>query len=279
MTRRGFTLVELLVTILVTGIIGVAVTRLFLSQARFYDQQAQLRRARFVSRTAINAALSDLRMVEPTGGVVSAAPTAVTLRVPYAIGTVCANTAGQTTLSVWPVDSTTYAAAGFSGYAWRDELGNYSYVEAGAAIVPDDPASCTAANVTVLPQGRVVAVRPALPAALPPVTAVGTPVLLLQQMRYEFKSSVALPGRVALWRTILRTGQGDELVAPFDTTAKFRFFVAGSDTAQDAAPAALGDLRGLELDLDAESERAPEGTAAPKRARAVTAVFFNNVLK
>ncbi len=36
-TRRGFTLVELLVGLVVLGIIGAALSRLFLSQARFYD--------------------------------------------------------------------------------------------------------------------------------------------------------------------------------------------------------------------------------------------------
>ena len=65
--RRGFTLAELLVGMVVLGVIGAALTRLFLSQSRFYDQEAQLRRARLVSRMAINTMLSDVRMVEATG--------------------------------------------------------------------------------------------------------------------------------------------------------------------------------------------------------------------
>jgi prepilin-type N-terminal cleavage/methylation domain-containing protein len=277
--RRGFTLVELLVGMVILGIIGAALTGLFVSQSRFYDQQAQLRRARFVSRTAINAALSDLRMVEATGGIVSATATQVTVRVPYAIGIVCANTLAQTTLSLWPVDSTVYAAAGFSGYAWRDSLGAITYMEAGTAVVAGNALVCTAGNVTVLPQGRVVSVQPPLPAGLPAVTAVGTPVFLIQRMTYEFKPSVALPGRTALWRTIVATGQADELVAPFDSAAKFRFFVVGSDTAQSPVPNPLTNMRGVELDLMSQSDRAPQATAAPKQARAVTAVFFNNQLK
>src|SRR5437764_2793905 len=64
-----------------------------------------------------------------------------------------------------------------------------------------------------MPGGKVVAVRPPLPATLPTVTAVGTPVFLIQRLTYEFKPSVALPGRTALWRTITATGQADELVA------------------------------------------------------------------
>jgi prepilin-type N-terminal cleavage/methylation domain-containing protein len=278
-TRRGFTLPELLVSMVILGIIGGALTKLFVSQSRFHDEQTQLRRARFVSRAAVNAAVSDLRMVEPTGGVVSAASRAITVRVPYALGIVCANTATQTTLALLPVDSSVYATAGFSGYAWRDTLGIYNYVEIGATVGPDNPAACVAANFTVLPKGGVVAVRPPLPVTLPPRAAVGTTLLLFQRIAYEFKGSVALPGRLALWRTSVATGQADELVAPFDSSARFRFYVAGGDTAQTAVPTLLSAVRGLELDLSAQSERAPEGAARPKAARISTAVFFNNQLK
>ena len=55
--------------------------------------------------------------------------------------------------------------------------------------------------------------------------------------------------------------------------------VVGSDTAQDAVPNPVTNIRGLELDLMSESDRAPEATTAPRRAQAVTAVFFNNQLK
>jgi prepilin-type N-terminal cleavage/methylation domain-containing protein len=277
--RRGFTLTELLVGMVLMGIVGVALTKLFVSQSRFYDRETQMRRARFVTRTAINAALSDLRMVEATGGVVSATTTQVTVRVPYAIGIVCANTPTQTTLSLWPVDSTMYATAGFGGYAWRDSVGSETYVEAGSSLVSDAASVCTAANVTVLAGGRVVAVRPPLPAALPAVTAVGTPVFLIQRLTYEFKASTTLPGRTGLWRTVVGTGQTDELVAPFDSTASFGFFVVGSDTAQAAVPVPLNTMRGLQLKLAGQSERAPEGTSAPRQALAVTAVFFNNQIK
>jgi hypothetical protein len=131
----------------------------------------------------------------------------------------------------------------------------------------------------LLTGGRVVAVTPPLPAALPALTAVGTPVFLLQRLTYEFKSSAALPGRTALWRTVGATAQADELVAPFDATARFRFFVTGSDTAQADVPNPLSTMRGLELSLSGQSERAPEGGAAPKANKVVTAVFFNNQLK
>src|SRR5437868_10906909 len=111
--RGGFTLAELVVGMVVLGVLGAALTRLYLSQSRFYDQQGELRRARLVSRMAINAALSDLRMVEATGGLVSASPAQVTMRGPYALRVVCGNTAAQPTLALWPLLSTVVATAGF----------------------------------------------------------------------------------------------------------------------------------------------------------------------
>ena len=89
----------------------------------------------------------------------------------------------------------------------------------------------------------MVAIKPPLPAAIPALTAVGTAVLLFQRLTYEFKASGALAGRTGLWRTVVATGQTDELVAPFDATATFRFFRTGSDTAQAAVPSPLNTTR------------------------------------
>jgi prepilin-type N-terminal cleavage/methylation domain-containing protein len=290
--RRGFTLTEILASIVIMGIVGAAITGMFLSQSRFYDQAGQSRRARYVARTAINASLSDLRMVEPTGGIVSATSTALTIDVPYALGVVCASPAGLVaTVAIFPTDSVLYAQAKFSGYAWRDTLGVYTYKRTGGvggAVLGSTitgPATCAANNINSLPAGsRFVTIGPALPLAPvlspnPPAAAdiAGTPVLLLHRVTYEFKASTAMPGRVALWRTIAG-GQSDELVAPFDASAKFRFYVAGSSTAQSAVPSPLSNMRGVELDLNSESDRAPSGGAI-KKTKLVTAVFFNNVMR
>jgi hypothetical protein len=233
-----------------------------------------------VSRAAVNAALSDLRMVEATNGVVSATPTQLTVRVPYAMGIGCAQVPAATTLALFPVDSTVFVNAGFSGYAWRDSLGNYTYVDVGTAVGVGDPAACAAANVTVLPTGRAVTVTPAaFPGTYPVLTLVGSPVLLFQRITYEFKASTAMAGRRALWRTVVATGQTDELVAPFDTSAKFRFFVVNSDTAQSAVPVPVTNIRGFELNFTSQSDHVPEGSGAVNTSRVVTAVFFNNRAK
>ena len=96
LSRRGFTLVELLISLVVTAIIGAALVRMVVSQARFMDQQEAWRQARSVSRGGINRLFSDLRSVEAAGGMVAAAAGGqdFTVRVPYAFGVLC-GTAGR----------------------------------------------------------------------------------------------------------------------------------------------------------------------------------------
>jgi prepilin-type N-terminal cleavage/methylation domain-containing protein len=270
MTRRGVTLIELMVTIVVLAILGTGLTRLMTAQAKFYEHQGAGRRARSVSRAAVNVLLSEMRMVEAPGGVEAVSATSVTLRVPFAVGLVCGPVAGATTITLLPADSAMLAEPGFSGYAWRNAAGVYTYVEAGAAIGNSVAAPCTAAGMTPA-GGRIVAVAPAIPAG----AAAGAAVLLFRRITYDFASSAALPGRLALWRRVVPTGAAEELVAPFDASARFRFFALDAANAQDAPPP-LADLRGLELVLVGESEGSPRITSAPRRAAVTTAVFFRN---
>lgn len=85
MTRRGVTLVELLVTLLVLGFLGTALARLMISNSRFVSKQEALLEARQTARAAMNVMLPELRMVSD-GGLVAADPDSVTVRVPYVFG-------------------------------------------------------------------------------------------------------------------------------------------------------------------------------------------------
>lgn len=283
--RRGFTLVELLVGVVLFAIIGTLCTRLIVTQGQFFDRQGMGNAARNVSRASLNRVVSDFRMVEATGGVVAASSTSLTVRIPFAIGVMCGTAPGATVtqITLLPVDSTTYANAtkaangGVYGYAWRNfQSGAYSYVENGASEADGDPTVCLGRNVTTVTNGKVVQVTP----VLPPGAGLGTPVFLYQKVRYEFKASTAVPGKVGLYRTIIAPGGGEsseELVAPFANTASWKFFVVnGGFVAQTAPPATLSDIRGLELHLDGTSENIAATKSAPENATFTTAVFFRN---
>lgn len=281
--RRGFTLIELMVALVLFGIVGALFTRLMTVQGRFFDRQGMGNAARNVSRASLNRVVSDFRMIEATGGVVAATPTSLTIRVPFAIGVLCKNNAAgtATVLSLLPVDSTTYALAvannQFYGYAWRDfNTGVYSYVQSPATEAPGDAAVCTGVNITMVTNGKTVQVTPVVPA----VAGLGTPVFLYNQVNYQFKASTAVPGKLGLYRTVMAPGGAqttEELVAPFANTAGWKFYTLNGGSVPSAAPPAdLSTIRGLELHLDGISESIAPGQTTNESAPFTTAVYFKN---
>jgi prepilin-type N-terminal cleavage/methylation domain-containing protein len=277
--RAGFSLPELLVGLVLLAIIASLFTRLLVDQARFFDLQGQSNAARNVSRGPINRVVSDLRMVEAEGGVIAASTSQITVRVPYAIGVVCQTVGNpvETEVTLLPVDSVMYNAPGFYGYAWRDNAtGHYTYVESGAAAGPSQVSgACTSAGITNLTNGPRLSLTPALPAA----ATLGTPVMLYRRIRYEFKSSVLVPGTIGLFRGVIApdgTLTSEELAAPFAATASFAFYTINSPTPSTTPPSDLTTLRGFELHLDGMSERPPAGKTVPTTTPFTTAVFFKN---
>lgn len=268
--RPGMTMPELLVGMIILAFVGMGFTRLLVSQTRFFDQQGASTGARNVARSSLNRVISDIRMVEAEGGVIAADAQSITMRVPYAIGVVC--DAG--TLAMLPADSAMYAEAP-SAYAWRDGNGVYTYVTSSVAIGTGSASTCTGAGVTDLSAqgGKVVSIQPALPVG----AAVGSPVFLSRVVRYEIKSSGLVAGKMGIFRTqTAPAGAEEEIAAPFSTDSRFRFFVGNASVAQDAAPADLTTLRGIELKLSAQSERAPAGSTGVRTEKLTTAVFFKN---
>lgn len=270
--RRGLTLVELLVTMVIAVILGVAFTRLMIHQSRFFDAQNTHRQARNVSRGALNVMMSELRMVAVPGGVLAAAYDSIVVRVPYAFGVLCGSSAVASTISLAPMDSLAYSEGGVTGYAWRDSTGNYTYQNAGFTAAPGLVTDCATASITTLPKGKVVTVTPIVPAAAVP----GTPIFLYRRIEFKFRASAALPGRRALWRRNVGANTSEELVSPFDASARFRFFVNGSPVAQANPPMLVANLRGLELRLAGASDRAAITTGSPTTVELQTAVFFMN---
>lgn len=269
--RRGVTLVELLVSLVIMAIIGTALTRMTMSQARFFSQFAAKRGARSATRGAMGMMLADLRMVDPTSGIESASSTSIQVKAPYAFGIACHTTGTTTYISLFPTDSAMYAGATFSGYAWRDSTsGNYVY-DTVATVAAGTTSNCTPDSVTVLTgRARVVAVTSSL--AAPPV---GAPVFLYQKLRYSIAASSAVPGSLGIWRTVVATNATEEVVAPFKNPSSFRFYVLNRDTAQTPVPT-LNQIRGFEISLTGASPNIIEGRTSGDSEQVTTAVFLKN---
>jgi prepilin-type N-terminal cleavage/methylation domain-containing protein len=301
LVRRAFTLVEILTSLAILGIIGLAFVRLITSQARFTEGQMAGRNARTVSRNAMNIMLTDLRMVQDSGGLVAASRDSVTVRIPVAFGLLCANVAGLATMQLLPVDSAMTEFGYYSGWAYRDSVtGLYRYQDAATptpfrSLSAGTTTTCTDSSTAqgiqkpgILPMSYGTSsgvtrnssvVQVSDPVLISGTPNPGWPIFMYQQITYRFQGSTAYPGRVGLFRKLKSNTPGgavvDEIIAPVDTSARFRFYVLNADAAQSAAPDSLKTVRGLELVLAGSSPRAEQGKKAAQEGL-VTGVFFKN---
>jgi type II secretory pathway pseudopilin PulG len=279
--RSGISLVEVILALTLASVLGATATAAFVAQSRFFDAQEKVDFARGVSRGAMNMMVTELRMLEQEHGIASATRRRITVRAPYALGVVCGNV-GALTISRLPADPLVLETAAYSGLAYRNRAtGRYTYVEDNSTKpTPFKPAEaiCAAAGISIYKDhggdsdGRVLQ-----GALLNPAPAIGAPVFLYQRVTYEFKASVTVPGRTGLWRRTEETGLDEELVAPFDTTAGFRFYVNDGAVPTAAVPAEPGSITGIELNLDGLTEHAGNGGAA-RSVPLTTSVFFRNRL-
>lgn len=281
--RRGFTLPEVIIALVVLGILGLSITKLITSQTRYFAHEINLRKSRSVARNSMGILVSDLRMVQDIGGIDSAATdgSAIRVLVPYRFGLVCGTNGNTTTVSMLPADSAAVALGVYAGFAWRGTTGSYNYVTtATAPAASSSPTTCTGSGageaqlrqVSVAGRtGEFLDLTSPAPSGATPVT----PVFFWQHITYVFKASAAYPGRNGLWR-IVQGGPSDEIMAPFDPSARFRFYVSGEDSSRAALPA-LANIRGVQVVLNALSPRTTSNSTTPAESKLTTSIFFKNV--
>jgi hypothetical protein len=247
-----------------------------------------------VGRTSLNLLFSDLRMAHDgssaPGSVILASPETLKVRVPYAIGLVCGLGSGSGSgssssntplvVSMFPADSAVRASATYAGYAWYSRLTKqYTYVPLDAAL-PLLPATSTNATIctntarikTDTLNGRVWGPMDLKPAAL--TAQAGAPMFFYQEVMYWFGASTAYTGRIGLWRQATG-GSAEELIAPFDNSARFKFYERNVDIPSLTAPAVLDSLVGVDFVLNGASPSNMPG-AKPVKNSMETSVFFKN---
>jgi prepilin-type N-terminal cleavage/methylation domain-containing protein len=273
-SRRGVSLIELLIAVTVVTIIAASMTKLMVTNSRADEVKNAQREARGVSRASINLLESELRMVDPFGVIAPTDDSTLTVRVPYAFGLVCVGTGGGATVSFLPSFelSGSLNTGGHAGWAWRDVTSAYVY-EATTTISAGSASTCTTAQISnYTAEGGVVAAFPAPSATIKP----GTVAFAYRLMTYSLRESTTYPGRRALYRTAGAGGAPEELAAPFSTTSRFRFYIGNDLLPTDTIPTFLDNLRGIQFVLNGESVLQARSSASVARAPFVTAVFFQN---
>ena len=291
MSRRGLTLVELLITMAVVAVLGTALVRLLMGNSRFVNRQDAMMDARMTARAAMNIMVPELRMVSD-GGLESATATSVVVRVPYAFGITCRADDENVIASLVPTDSVMFAAASPDGMAWLvDSTGAYAFLTGITVSSSSEQDKCDDASVTVLAGGQLIEVDGALdedqvceeddgddPEDSDIFIPCGSILYLYQRVTFAFAASVELPGRIGLWRQA-GSGPNEELAWPFDAAAGFGFLVESALDPLAAPPADLTTVHGLELKLLGESELVAQGDAAPREFDLPTRITFMNTVR
>ena len=268
---RGFTLAELLISTVLMGILGVAMTRILINDSRFVSKVEAIMNARQAARAAMNTMAVELQMIS-RGGLTLAERTDIQALAPYAFGVLCDRQGVNRYAALVPTDSLMYSNSVADGMAWRNETADYTTMVVGTPVEAklSALARCTDWGIEVPAGGRFIEMQ-----VTDDSLNVGDIFYLYQIVRYRFSTSVDVPGRIALWR---RRGDGawDELIAPFDEASEFRFFVEAADTAVIAPPADLSQVTGLELRLVGASELTPRGSPRPPSFEITTRLNFFN---
>jgi prepilin-type N-terminal cleavage/methylation domain-containing protein len=276
--RRGLTLVELLIAMVVAAVIGTSLVALLLRQSQFSERLTAERDARAAGRSPVAILGAELRMVDPEWGIESATTAAVVLRIPYAMGVFCGVSGGNYHIQLLPTDPTLYAQPGHSGFAVRQASGAFAWV-ASTTRGSGTASVCTSAvpAIETLTGSSVVTVPDPGGTAPDP----GTPIMLARRIEYSYANS-ATTGLRSLFRRVLDisgSNPAEEIGGPYTTAAAavFGFYLRATPTTLTAsAPGTLSDMVGLNVGLPGRAERNPRMATQTVQADLSTAFYFTN---
>jgi prepilin-type N-terminal cleavage/methylation domain-containing protein len=219
----GFTLVEALIALVISGLLASALMSLLIGQSRFYERTDDAIYAQQTLRGAFDFMSSELRMAAPLD-LVAAESDSVTLRFDLAKALVCDSTAADEA-ALFRYDSAFNAglAGGLAGVGYAgtyDSLFAYADGWSGTVVATGagPKATCVANGAPATLPDDWYATMSGWTGNFPGgVPNRGTDVRFYGLLTYRFASSVFFGTRTALWRG------PQELVAPFENTAAFSY--------------------------------------------------------
>lgn len=237
--RAGFTLVELLVTLVITGILGTAVVRLLMDQNEFYgtiDQRVLTGRSTRVTSAILHR---ELRSAAPQD-LLSAGADGFTLYQDSLRATVCTAGSGEVAAFVHHLASSPRLQSGTEGTFFRNvQAGTYDYLGSAPTELytgtdgPNPKQSCTDNGAPSTAEADRYVQWDWPVATLPDP---GTVVHVIGEVSYSLQASDFGAGD-ALWRN------GTELIGPFVAGASFSYRM--EDGSVTSSPGTLADVRAV----------------------------------
>lgn len=272
----GFTLVELLVALVISGILGTVIFQLVSQQGRFVEMQSSREDVQQNSRGALELLSSEMRGVSARGGVRYAGRDTVRIRTPIAWGAYCGAAGGYAYVlfarNVWDdvkgfIPSTRGLAIEPAAGA-PEFLNDVTYEEVAATAAP-----CAALNAAA----DVQAVRfgnGTTPGAFTPGQ---TRAYVFQPVTYKSSATDGAPGEVWI-RRWAGAGESEPLAGPVDSL-RFRYLAANGSVLAPVGTSAPNDtvlrtsVRGIRI-IAATRSRA-KGTPVQRQVDSAT-IFLRN---
>jgi len=245
---RGFTLVEVMITIVVAGVLGGALLALVVGQQRFYTTSDNALLAQQNIRAAVDLMAAELRMASPDD-IVRAGSDSVVVRFDLVRAVVCDTLAGgQADVFVYDTVTNANLTSGFRGTAYS---GPYdSAFVYGDAFTPTVSSTGGSAQTSCLangadPNGTAVSTdfrRTSGWTAEYGVTPErGSLLRWYSVLTYRFGGSTSVSGSDAIWRN------NAELVTPFESGASFRYVMANGSIQNSVSGGNLPNIREIRV--------------------------------
>lgn len=248
--RRGFTLVELMVSVVLGALLIGVVLNFVTSQTRIATAQSGREEVQQNARGALEMVASDLRGAV-SAGVVRGDDNAIELLLPRRWGVVCSQTVPTRTIVVFPDIAGQVTPAGAdAGILLQQTPGVTAWLPALPALATVDqatPVAVAAACGGLSTTGNVVAFQ--LDGTGHPAVLRGATVALYQRVRYDVRTS---RGEQWIHRSNGMTAAGgfsmQPLAGPVDAAGggiSFTYFTGTPPVAMNAAPGGGAAAAGL----------------------------------
>lgn len=290
--RGGFTVMELMIALVISGILTTVVLQFLQGNSRFVRNQSAREEVQQNARTALDLIASELRAAPPAA-LMTLSPDSVRFRVPRAWGVLCnqLTTASTTAWVLFPANLGTSAAVfgqphiGIGVEQTADPMvptGLFQFVAGPgqvtvgnpcADIQPDlDPAAHLTLGFNTTGGTPLVAAGTLLP---------GTRVMLFEEMKYDVAqaSSSPVPGHWIrrMMGTIGEAANMQPMAGPTPEVGGLRFTYRRSDGTPTTT---AEEVRRIHVQVIAQS-RAERGTGAARAPEvmdtAATEVYLRNV--